>query len=83
MEDKSNISKVTVLFKSIMDSKASYLRICDKNGGEVMVMKLLLDAEDVVSFIDPFIDNGFKIEKIEKDYFDNHNSKDVMEFNIK
>ena len=47
-----------------------------------MVIKLNLDDESMVDFVDTFFDNGFKIRQISSIEFDLLDSDDIMTFNL-
>jgi hypothetical protein len=81
MEDKKHISKVFVILESIAQSKAKYIEILD-NGEPVFKVKLLLDSEDMVDFLDNFFDNGFTVRQISKEDFDSFDGIETLNFDI-
>lgn len=47
-----------------------------------MVIKLNLDDEAMIDFVDTFFDNGFKIRQISSMDFDLLETEDIMTFNL-
>ena len=47
-----------------------------------MFIKLNLDDETMIDFVDTFFDNGFKIRQISSMEFDLLQTDDIMTFNI-
>jgi hypothetical protein len=77
------ISKVYLILESIKNSKYKYIAIINpKNNEKIMKIKLNLEDNGLVDFLDSFFDQGFKVENIEKEEFDSLSTKDVMKFNL-
>ena len=47
-----------------------------------MKIKLNLEDDKLVDFLDTFFDNGFKIESIDKEEFDSLQTKDVLKYKL-
>ena len=79
MEDKA--SKVFIVLESLLQAKAKYIEI-SKNGEAIFKIKLIVEAEDMVGFLDGFFDNGFTVKEISKKEFDDFEGIETLEFNI-
>lgn len=79
----NSVSKVFLILESIKNSKFKYLEILNPETKEqIMVIKLNLDDEGMVDFLDTFFDNGFIIRQITSLEFDLIKSDDVLTFKI-
>ncbi len=79
----NTISKVFVILESVKESKYKYIEVVNPETDDaVMKIKLNLEEEDYISFLDTFFDAGFKIRPIDKIDFDNLNTKDIVKFNL-
>ncbi len=79
----NTISKVYLILESIKNSKYKYIAVINpKNNEKIMKIKMNLEDESLVDFLDTFFDEGFKIESIDKKEFDSLSTKDVLKFNI-
>jgi hypothetical protein len=79
----NSVSKVFLILESIKNSKFKYLEILNPETKEqIMVIKLNLDDEGMVDFLDTFFDNGFIIRQISSLEFDLIKSDDVLTFKI-
>lgn len=77
------VSKVYLILESIKESKYRYIAIVNpENGEKIMKIKMNLEDEKLMDFLDTFFDYGFKIESITKEEFDSLVTKDVMSFKI-
>jgi sulfatase maturation enzyme AslB (radical SAM superfamily) len=77
------VSKVYLILESIKESKYRYIAIVNpENGEKIMKIKMNLEDEKLMDFLDTFFDHGFKIESITKEEFDSLVTKDVMSFKI-
>jgi hypothetical protein len=77
------ITKVFLILESIKNSKFKYIEIIDaSNDKSIMFIKLNLDDETMIDFVDTFFDNGFKIRQISSMEFDLLQTDDIMTFNI-
>lgn len=81
MENKKHISKVFIILESVAQSKARYIEILDKDQ-PIFKVKLLLDSEAMVDFLDKFFDNGFTVKEISKEDFDNFDGIETLNFDI-
>lgn len=79
----NSVSKIFLILESIKNSKFKYIEISEAETDKpIMVIKLNLDDESMVDFVDTFFDNGFKIRQISSIEFDLLDSDDIMTFNI-
>jgi hypothetical protein len=79
----NTISKVYLILESIKESKYRYIAIINPNNGKkIMKIKLNLEDDKLVDFLDTFFDNGFKIESIDKEEFDSLQTKDVLKYKL-
>jgi hypothetical protein len=77
------VSKVYLILESIKESKYRYIAIVNpKNGDKIMKIKMNLDDDALVDFLDTFFDQGFKIESISKEEFDSLQTKDILSFKL-
>ena len=81
MENKKHISKVFIILESVAQSKARYIEILDKDQ-PIFKVKLLLDSEAMVDFLDKFFDNCFTVKEISKEDFDNFDGIETLNFDI-
>jgi hypothetical protein len=84
MKDILNTTtKVFLLLESIKESKYKYIAIVNPiNREKIMKIKLNLDDQTFSSFLDPFFDNGFVVEQIDKKEFDSLITKDVLNYTL-
>lgn len=77
------VSKVYLILDSIKESKYKYIAVINpKTNEKIMKIKMNLESEKLVDFLDTFFDKGFKIESIEKEEFDSLLTKDVLRYKI-
>jgi sulfatase maturation enzyme AslB (radical SAM superfamily) len=77
------VSKVYLILESIKESKYKYIAIVNpKNGEKIMKIKMNLEDEKLIDFLDTFFDKGFKIESINKEEFDSLVTKDILSFKL-
>lgn len=79
MEDKT--SKIFVIINSLLEAKERYIEI-SKNGESIFKIKLIVEPEDMVEFLDGFFDSGFTVKEISKKEFDDFEGIETLEFNI-
>jgi hypothetical protein len=80
---KNDISKVFVLLDSIKESKSKYIEIVNPSTDKaIMKIKLNIDEDGYMGFLDTFFDAGFKVRGIEKKDFDSLDTDDVIKFNL-
>ena len=77
------VSKVYLILESLKESKYKYIAIINpKNGEKIMKIKMNLEDEKLIDFLDTFFDKGFKIESISKEEFDSLVTKDILSFKL-
>lgn len=78
-----SVSKVFVILHTIKESKFKYISILEPKDGEpIMKVKLNLDNDSMVDFLDTFFDAGFIIKQITKNEFDTLETNDIVKYNI-
>lgn len=83
MEQINSVSKVFVILNSIKESKYKYIEVVNPQTDQaIMKIKLNLDEDAYVDFLDTFFDEGFKIRGINKRDFDDLDTDDVVKFNL-
>jgi hypothetical protein len=79
----NTVSKVYLMLDSIKESKYKYIAIINPETGEkIMKIKLNLDDESMVDFLDTFFDNGFTVTSISKKEFDSLQTEDILKYKI-
>jgi hypothetical protein len=79
----NTVSKVYLMLDSIKESKYKYIAIINPETGEkIMKIKLNLDDESMVDFLDTFFDNGFTVTSISKEEFDSLQTEDILKYKI-
>lgn len=81
MGTRKHISKVYPLLEAIISSKAKYIEVL-KGDEPVFKIKLYVDAEDMVEFLDSLFDRGFTVREITKDNFDTFEGTETFKFNL-
>jgi hypothetical protein len=82
MREKEHIRKIYPLLDSIMENKARYIEVLNKDGEIAYKMKLILETEDMVKILDNFFDDGFSVREISKENFDGFNSAETFNFHF-
>lgn len=83
MNSLNSVSKVFVILNSIKESKFKYIEVVNPSTDDtIMKIKLNLDDDGMVDFLDTFFDAGFTIRQISKQDFDSLNTNDILEFNL-
>jgi hypothetical protein len=83
MESLNTVSKVFVILNSIKESKYKYIEVVNPQTEDpVMKIKLNLEEDAYVDFLDTFFDAGFKIRGINKKDFDDLDTDDIVKFNL-
>ena len=80
--NKDHIAKVFVMLEAIAQSKAKYIEVLTKDDEPIYKIKLLIEDEDLVDFLDGFFDNGFKVKQISKEDFDSFEGLETLTFDI-
>jgi hypothetical protein len=79
---KDNRTKVSLIIQSLKQSKVKYIEILTPDGKTAMKIKLNIDGEDMVEFLDDFHDEGFTVRAITKEEFDSYEAEEKLNFNI-
>jgi len=79
MKDKA--SKIYIILDSLLESKARYIEILDKEE-PIYKIKLITETKDMVDFLDSFFDNGFTVREISKKEFDEFQGLETLKFNV-
>lgn len=80
MEHKT--TKVSLIVQAVKESKIKYIEILTPNGTTAMKIKLNVDTDDMVQFLDEFYDAGFTVRKITKEEFDDYDAEEKLNFNL-
>ena len=80
MESKN--TKVSVIVQSIKESKNKYIEVLTPKGVTAMKIKLNVEGQELVEFLDEFYDAGFTIRKISKQDFDDYEAEEKIDFNL-
>ena len=80
--EQPKTTKVSLIVESIRESKIKYIEILTPKGVTAMKVKLNVDGEDMVGFLDEFYDAGFTVRKITKKEFDDYDAEEKLNFNI-
>lgn len=80
--EQPKTTKVSLIVESIRESKIKYIEILTPKGITAMKVKLNVDGEDMVGFLDEFYDAGFTVRKITKKEFDDYDAEEKLNFNI-
>jgi hypothetical protein len=80
--EKAKTTKVSLIMQAVKESKVKYIEILTPKGTTAMKVKLNVDGEDMVEFLDEFYDAGFTVRKITKQEFDDYDAEEKLNFNI-
>ena len=80
--EQPKTTKVSLIVQAIKDSKIKYIEILTPKGITAMKIKLNMDSEEMVGFLDEFYDAGFTVRKITKQEFDDYEAEEKLNFNI-
>lgn len=75
-------TKVSLILEALKESKVKYIEILTPSGTTAMKIKLNVDGQDMVDFLDEFHDAGFTVRKITKQEFDDYDAEEKLSFNI-
>jgi hypothetical protein len=75
-------TKVFLLLDAVKESKSKYIEILTPSGKTAMKIKLNVDTEDMIEFLDEFYDAGFTVRKITKQEFDDYDAEEKLNFNL-
>ena len=79
---KPKTTKVSLIVGSLQESKLKYIEVLTPNGTTAMKIKINVESNEMVHFLDEFHDAGFTIRKITKEEFDKYEAEDKINFNI-
>ncbi len=79
---ENNRTKVSLIVESLKQSKIKYIEILTPDGKTAMKVKLNIDGEDMIEFLDDFHDEGFTVKSITKEEFDSYEAEEKLNFNI-
>jgi hypothetical protein len=80
MKDKT--TKVSLILQAVKESQVKYLEILTPEGTTSMRIKLNVDSDDMVGFLDEFHDAGYTVKKITKKEFDDYDAEERLNFNL-
>ncbi len=80
--NKPKTTKVSLIVQAVKEAKVKYVEILTPKGTTAMKIKLNVDSEDLVGFLDEFHDEGFTVKKISKEEFDDYDAEERLNFNI-
>lgn len=79
---KGKKTKVSLLINSLIESKMRYIEIQSQEGETAMKIKLNIDNEQMVDFLDEFYDAGFVVKKITKSEYDDYDADEKLRYNL-
>jgi hypothetical protein len=79
---KAKTTKVSLILQAVTEAKVKYIEILTPKGSTAMKIKLNVDSDDMVDFLDEFHDAGFTVKKITKEEFDDYEAEERLNFNI-
>jgi len=82
MKQDKKTTKVSLIMGALKESKNKYISILTPTGKCAMKIKLNIDGEDMVGFLDEFYDAGFTVKSITKEEFDTYEADEKINFNI-
>ena len=68
--------------EAVKEAKVKYIEILTPKGTTAMKIKLNIDSDEMVNFIDEFHDAGFTVRGISKDEFDAYEAEEKLNFNL-
>ena len=80
MDNKT--TKVSVLLNSVIESKMRYIEILTPDNKTAMKIKLNIENDQMVDFLDEFYDAGFIVKKISKSEFDDYDAEERLRYNL-
>jgi|TARA_R110000803_G_scaffold1618_3_gene5171 hypothetical protein len=79
---KPKTTKVSLIVQAVKEAKVKYIEVLTPKGTTAMKIKLNVDSDDMVNFLDEFHDAGFTVKKISKEEFDDYDAEEKLNFNI-
>lgn len=76
------MTNIFTILESVMLSKVRYIEVLTQDNESIFKIKLLVDDNDMVNFLDSFFDNGFKVVQISKEDFDNFEGLETIKINF-
>jgi predicted membrane GTPase involved in stress response len=80
--EKHKTTKVSVILQALKEAKAKYIEVLTPKGTTAMKIKLNVESDDMVGFLDEFYDAGFTVKKITKEEFDDYDAEEKLNFNL-
>lgn len=75
-------TKVSLIVQAVTESKVKYIEVLTPKGSCAMKIKLNVDSDDMVGFLDEFYDAGFTVRKITKQDYDEFDADEKLDFNL-
>ena len=79
---KHKTTKVSLILQAVSEAKVKYIEVLTPKGNTAMKIKLNVDSDDMVNFLDEFHDNGFTVRGITKEEFDDYEAEEKLNFNL-
>ena len=70
------------ILNSLLESKTKYIEVLDEDDESIFKIKLIMEESRIVTILDKFFDNGYKVRKISKEDFDNFEGTETFNINI-
>lgn len=80
--NKPKTTKVSLILQAVKEAKVKYIEILTHNGTTAMKIKLNIDSDEMVDFLDEFHDAGFTVRGITKEDFDDYEAEERLNFNL-
>ena len=80
--NKPKTTKVSLILQAVKESKVKYIEILTPKGTTAMKIKLNIDSDEMVDFLDEFHDAGFTVRGITKEDFDDYEAEERLNFNL-
>ena len=75
-------TKVSLILRAVKEAKVKYIEVLTPKGTTAMKIKLNIDSDEMVDFLDEFHDAGFTIRGITKEEFDDYDAEEKLNFNL-
>jgi hypothetical protein len=80
--EKPKTTKVSLILQAVKEAKVKYIEILTPKGTTAMKIKLNVDTDDMINFLDEFHDSGFTVRGITKEEFDDYDAEERLNFNL-
>lgn len=80
--NKPKTTKVSLILETVKEAKVKYIEILTPKGATAMKIKLNIDSNEMVDFLDEFHDAGFTVRGISKKEFDDYEAEERLNFNV-